>query len=95
MSGAVQAEQVSYRRGAAVLVDRVSLTAGPGEILGIVGPNGAGKSTLLRLLAGDLAPSAGCARIRGIDPSRTTCGKATKGGMPGSVCPSNLATTLP
>ncbi|MDO5697348.1 MAG: ABC-F family ATP-binding cassette domain-containing protein [Dermatophilus congolensis] len=41
-----------------VLTD-VSLTAPPGERVGVVGENGAGKSTLLRVAAGDLTPSAG------------------------------------
>ena len=44
--------------GTAVLKD-VSLTAAPGEVIGIIGPNGAGKSTLLRSLAGLIAPSLG------------------------------------
>jgi molybdate transport system ATP-binding protein len=38
------------RRGDFVLT--VSLTAPPGQVLGVLGPNGAGKSTLLRAVAG-------------------------------------------
>lgn len=53
--------------GRAALVD-VSLTAGAGEIVGVVGPNGAGKTTLLNLLAGFLVPSAGRIRVLGCDP---------------------------
>ncbi|MFG1920890.1 ABC transporter ATP-binding protein [Cryptosporangium sp. NPDC048952] len=36
----------------------VSLTATPGQVLGVIGPNGAGKTTLLRALAG-LTPLTG------------------------------------
>jgi len=69
---AVQAAEISYHRGEAVLVDQVGLATEPGEILGIVGPNGAGKTTLLRILAGDLNPSDGTALVGGLDPSGAT-----------------------
>lgn len=71
MSAAVIADGLTYRRGAAVLVDQVSLAVRPGEVLGIVGPNGAGKTTLLSLLAGDLVASAGRAQVLGLDPSQS------------------------
>lgn len=40
------------RGGEVLALDRVSLTAEPGEFLTVVGPSGCGKTTLLRLLAG-------------------------------------------
>jgi NitT/TauT family transport system ATP-binding protein len=36
-----------------------------GEFLTIVGPSGCGKSTLLKIIAGLVAPSSGCVRLRG------------------------------
>lgn len=72
MKTAVWADEITYRREAVTLLDRMTLTTDPGEILGVVGPNGAGKSTLLRILAGDLIPSTGHAWVRGVDASSTT-----------------------
>ncbi|WIM94502.1 ABC-F family ATP-binding cassette domain-containing protein [Actinoplanes oblitus] len=45
--------------GDRVVLDGVSLSAGPGQRLGLVGENGIGKSTLLRLLSGAEEPDAG------------------------------------
>ncbi len=42
-----------------------SLLIRPGDRIALVGPNGTGKSTALRILAGDLAPDAGDARVLG------------------------------
>jgi ATPase subunit of ABC transporter with duplicated ATPase domains len=47
-----------------VLFDGLSFAVGPGRT-GLVGANGSGKSTLLRLLAGELAPTAGTVRVAG------------------------------
>ena len=72
MKPAVRAEEVAYRRGSRALVDQISLTTDPGEVLGVVGPNGAGKTTLLRILAGDLVPTSGKAWVAAADAARTT-----------------------
>lgn len=48
-------------------VDGVSLQVPAGEILALLGPNGAGKTTTVRMLAGILQPSAGRARVAGLD----------------------------
>lgn len=48
-------------------VDGVNLAVQAGSILAILGPNGAGKTTLFRLLAGVVLPSAGEAKICGLD----------------------------
>lgn len=43
----------------------ISLTAQPGEILGIIGPNGAGKSTLFSVISGFIPPSGGQVELQG------------------------------
>ncbi|WP_228838802.1 ABC transporter ATP-binding protein [Nocardia amamiensis] len=54
------------RRG---LVD-LSLEVRRGEVFGYLGPNGAGKSTTIRLLLDLIRPTAGSARVLGLDPRR-------------------------
>ena len=53
------ADNISFTQSGRVLIDNVSLTLSPGEMVALIGPNGAGKSTLLRLLTGYLTPTGG------------------------------------
>lgn len=55
----LRAENLQLRLGNRPVLQDVSLTAVPGQVLGLLGPNGAGKSTLLRCLSGLLQPDAG------------------------------------
>jgi iron complex transport system ATP-binding protein len=56
----------AYQRGGPLVLDRVSLTAARGSIVGLLGPNGSGKTTLLRVLAGIVAPRSGRVELDGV-----------------------------
>jgi ABC-2 type transport system ATP-binding protein len=54
-----------YRNFAAIR--DVSFTIPQGQVVAFLGPNGAGKSTTMKILTGYMAPSAGHARVAGLD----------------------------
>jgi ABC-type nitrate/sulfonate/bicarbonate transport system ATPase subunit len=61
--GGVRVEVVSRtfvgRGGPVPALDRMSLSASPGEIVAVVGPSGCGKTTLLELICGLQSPDGG------------------------------------
>jgi len=67
---AIAAHLLTRRFGELVAVDQLTLEVYPGEIFGFLGHNGAGKTTTVRLLNGVLEPSAGEARVLGLDPQK-------------------------
>ncbi|MCB2100667.1 MAG: ABC transporter ATP-binding protein [Rhodobacterales bacterium] len=63
----VTAQGLTRRFGDFTAVDDVSFAVARGEIFGLLGPNGAGKSTTFKMMCGLLPPTAGTARVAGID----------------------------
>ncbi len=53
--------------GTQVVLDKVNINIGKGEVVGLLGPNGAGKSTLMKILTGYIPPTSGTASIYGHD----------------------------
>lgn len=52
-------KQVSFHYGTQSILNQISLSVTPGEIVALLGANGAGKSTLLQLMLGLIKPSSG------------------------------------
>lgn len=69
IKGAVKLANVSFawQPGDAPVIDSVTLSVRPGEIIGIAGRSGSGKSTLTRLIQRLCTPGAGQLFIDGID----------------------------
>ncbi|WP_088889425.1 ABC transporter ATP-binding protein [Leptolyngbya ohadii] len=52
--------------GDTAVVQNVSFTLNPGEVLGLLGPNGAGKTTIVGMLYGGVAPTQGFVQLGSI-----------------------------
>jgi ABC-2 type transport system ATP-binding protein len=68
---AVETRELTRRFGALTAVDRLSLRIATGEVFGLLGPNGSGKTTTIRMLCGLLDPTAGTARVAGVEVTET------------------------
>ena len=67
MDAAIEVLDLTRTFGELTAVDRIRMDVRAGEMFGLVGPDGAGKTTTIRMLCGILAPTAGTARILGLD----------------------------
>ena len=64
---ALEGVTVTDPTGTCTILDDVSMSVAPGELIVIVGPSGAGKSTLARVVAGALRQQEGTVRFDGAD----------------------------
>ena len=63
----LHARKLSKRFSGIRVVNDVTLTIRPGEVVGYLGPNGSGKTTTARMLGGLLDPSGGVVEYAGAD----------------------------
>lgn len=63
----IEATGIVVRLGDDEVLRGVDIAVESGMVVGLLGPSGAGKSTLFRVLAGELAPNAGCVLLAGED----------------------------
>ncbi|CAA9519604.1 MAG: Efflux ABC transporter, ATP-binding protein [uncultured Thermoleophilia bacterium] len=64
---AIEVTGLAKRYGAVVALDGINLAVRSGEVFGLLGHNGAGKTTTIRILTGRTRPTAGTARVHGLD----------------------------
>ncbi len=63
----IEAQDIAIRAGRRVLLEGVSLTLLPSELVGLMGPSGAGKTTLMTALSGYQPPAGGRVLFNGQD----------------------------
>ncbi|GAA1998816.1 ATP-binding cassette domain-containing protein [Nakamurella flavida] len=67
MTAAIEVRGLRKEYRTTVALDGIDLDVPEATVLGLLGPNGAGKTTTVRILATLLAPTAGTARVLGMD----------------------------
>ncbi len=65
----IEAVGLSKFYGTFAAIRDVTFAVPRGQVAAFLGPNGAGKSTTMKILTGYLSPSAGTARVAGLDVS--------------------------
>ncbi|TQL48476.1 amino acid/amide ABC transporter ATP-binding protein 1 (HAAT family) [Homoserinimonas aerilata] len=74
-------EHLGLSIGGARIIDDVTLSIAPGELLGVIGPNGAGKTTLFNLVSGVLTPTEGTVVLEGRDVTAMPIHRRARAGL--------------
>ncbi|MBQ4208007.1 MAG: ABC transporter ATP-binding protein, partial [Clostridia bacterium] len=72
MEQLITVEDLHKSYGSKTVLDGVSFTAAPGQIIGLLGPNGCGKTTLIKILTGLIKDHTGTVRINNEEPGAYT-----------------------
>jgi ABC-2 type transport system ATP-binding protein len=64
---AIETQGLTKRYGETRALDGLDLAVRGGSVYGVLGPNGAGKTTTIRVLSTLIRPTAGVARVLGLD----------------------------
>ena len=70
MAPAIELKSVVKDYGRVRALSGIDLSIATGQIFGFLGPNGAGKTTTIRVLLDLIRPTAGVARVLGLDSQR-------------------------
>ncbi|MGA0234471.1 MAG: LPS export ABC transporter ATP-binding protein [Alphaproteobacteria bacterium] len=77
----LRVQSLSVKRGGRGIVEDISLSVTPGEIVGLIGPNGAGKSTAFHALVGLIPSTAKSLTLDGVDISRIAMFQRARRGL--------------
>ncbi len=77
----LRVDDVHAGYGKSEILNGISLSIRPGEIVALIGPNGAGKSTLLKVIAGLLKPSSGGVFLRGKNVAKMAVHQRARAGI--------------
>jgi ABC-2 type transport system ATP-binding protein len=67
MNNVIETHGLKRTFGATDAVDNLTLTVPEGSIYAFLGPNGAGKTTTIKMLMNILEPTAGAAKVLGVE----------------------------
>ncbi len=70
MNGIIEIDHLKRRFGSCEAVDDLTLSVPEGSVFALLGPNGAGKTTTIKVMMNIIRPTAGTARVLGVDSRR-------------------------
>lgn len=92
---ALETRELTLRIDGAVLVQDVSLSVEPGELLAVIGPNGAGKTSLFDLITGIRRPTSGTVTLAGREITRLGVSRRSRLGLGRTFQTSSVFPALP